>query len=158
MTMNGVRWHFKFMWVVLASGLIAGCAADDGDGLALDVVPVKGLVLLNGKPAAGVAVTFVPDGETVGQECTGGTDDAGNFTLKPIRGKGEGAPPGDYKVVLNRWVKPDGTVVPFNSPEPPANLLAVESLPPKYSVAASSELKAKVPDEGGEFKFEITLP
>jgi hypothetical protein len=55
-------------------------------------------------------VTFTPLEEGMGPDCQGVTDAEGRFALKQVRG-GEVAPVGSFKVVVNRYVKSDGTVV-----------------------------------------------
>ncbi len=73
-------------------------------------------------------VTSVPSGSTKGVECTGFTDEAGKFSLTWLRG-GSGAPPGEYRVGVNRFVKGDGKPVVLGAGEFPADIGAVESLP-----------------------------
>ncbi len=117
-------------------------------------VPAAGLITLSGQPLSFATVTFVPKGQTNGIESVGVTDEKGQYSLKQVRGE-DGVPPGDYTVVINRYVKTDGTPVRLDGSEPPANLGAVESLPPQYSNPTESILLAKVTDAGGEFKFEL---
>jgi|GEM_PF-3697119 len=62
----------------------------------------------------------------------------------------------EYTVVINRYIKSDGTPVSLDGGEPPANLGAVESLPPKFSNFSESVLLANVSEVGGDFKFELT--
>jgi hypothetical protein len=146
--------RFATFLVVLA---VAGCSGQAASVPLPKTVPASGTVTLNGATLASAVVTFIPRQAESGIECTGMTDDAGLFKLKQLRG-GEGAPPGEYTVVISRLVKPDGTPVPPNSPEPPADLGAVESLPARYSNPAESKLTANVPAQGGEFKFDLTSP
>lgn len=133
---------------------LSGCGGGAEEKPLPSTVPVTGAVTMKGKPLVSATVTFVPQGETKGVECVGFTDEAGKYQLKQIRG-GEGAPPGSYKVVINHFVKGDGSPIKIDGSEPPANLGAVESLPIKYSSFLDSKLTAQVSDAGGEFNFDL---
>jgi hypothetical protein len=134
-------------------GVFAGCSGETSKPLPA-TVEVSGKVTLDGAPLTSAMVTYVPKGETKGIECVGVTDDTGEYTLKQIRGK-DGAPPGEYTVVINRYVKADGSPIILDGSEPPANLGAVESLPPHYSSASDSTLTKTVPEAGGKLDFEL---
>jgi hypothetical protein len=54
-------------------------------------------------------------------------------------------------------VAPDGSPVVLEPGEPPANVGARESLPRRYSDLMMTELKAQVTDDGGSFKFKVSL-
>jgi hypothetical protein len=77
----------------------AGCSSGPA------VAPVTGVVLVNGKPAAKVAVEFHPDATkgTSGPSSRGETDKDGRFTLTfATRDRsGDGAVVGWHKVVLS---------------------------------------------------------
>lgn len=134
-------------------GGVIGCGG--GGGIALPkTVPAGGTITLDGKPLESASVTFSPKGTTKGIECVGVTDAAGKYKLKQIRG-GDGVPPGEYAVIVNRYVKPDGTPVPLDGTVAPADLGAVESLPPQYSNPTEPSLAATVPEKGGEFNFDL---
>lgn len=137
----------------LLAGL-SGCGGSAAEKPLPTTVPVTGTVTLKGKPVVSATVTFVPQGETKGVECVGFTDDSGKYQLKQIRGN-EGAPPGSYKVVINQFVKGDGSPIKIDGSEAPANLGAVESLPVKYSSFLDSKLTAQVNNSGGEFNFDL---
>jgi hypothetical protein len=135
-------------------GAVLGCSGS-GSAITLpDTVAALGVVTLDGKPAPFAMVTFVPRGGTKGIECIGVTDEAGEFQLKQVRGN-PGVPPGEYTVVINRYVKSDGTPVALDGSEPPANLGAVESLPAYYSNPGESMLSATVTPQGGAFNFDL---
>lgn len=70
-------------------------------------VSVSGIVTLEGKPVEGATVQFyaVGDGRE-GRPATGSTDGKGNFRLGTL-GDQDGALPGEYKVVINKWVPSD---------------------------------------------------
>jgi hypothetical protein len=68
-------------------------------------VAVNGVVTLNGKPVEGATVTFYIAGgvEQEGRPATGRTDGSGAFRLNTM-GNEDGALPGEYKVVIAKWV------------------------------------------------------
>lgn len=140
--------------LVAVAGL-TGCGGGAPAAVLPTTVPVGGVVTLDGKPLPWANVKFIPRGATKGVECYGITDDMGKYELMQMRG-GTGAPPGEYMVVVNAFAKPDGTPVSMGPGDPPpANVGAVESLPPRYSSYSASKLMAQVPTNGGEFKFDL---
>lgn len=89
----GVITVFRYaFFITLAAGslILTGC----GSGL----VPVSGLVTLDGKPVEGATVTFITEDGT--QSASGQTDASGNFTLSDA-GK-PGVRPGTYKVLVTK--------------------------------------------------------
>lgn len=132
-----------------------GCGGGAGSKKLTKTAPAVGVVTLSGAPLAFASVTFVPKSQANGIESVGVTDEQGHFTMKQLRGE-EGVPPGDYTVVINRFVKSDGTPVNLQAGEFPANVGAVESLPRQFSSHSESVLLANVPATGGEFKFDLT--
>lgn len=146
------RWNC-LCWCAALTLVAAGCGASSGPAL-LPTVPASGVVLMDGKPLPAAMVTFTPLDEGMGPDCQGVTDAEGRFSLKQVRG-GEGAPVGSFKVVVNRYVKSDGTVVALAEGEFPANVGATESLPPRYSSATETELKSNVTDATDRLKIEL---
>jgi hypothetical protein len=97
--------------------------------------PVRGQVLFEGQPAAGVQVVFQPAEQAEGQDLTmpsGRTGDDGSFTLQ-THPHGEGAPAGEY-IVLATWYPANGREV-----DNPKNKLS-----PKYANPGEPLLKATV--------------
>jgi hypothetical protein len=146
-------YRFHFVLCILMLGM-TGCGGAAATEDLPKTAPVAGVVTLDGKPLVSATVTFVPKGATKGVECVGFTDDSGKYTLSQIRGAA-GAPPGEYRVVINYYVKSDGTPIKIDGSEAPANLCADEALPPMYSSFTDSILSAQVSDAGGEFPFEL---
>lgn len=135
--------------------LILGCSSSESSKPLPKTVPGAGKVTLDGKPLSYAVVTFSPRGKTAGIECVGETDAAGEYELKQIRGS-DGVPPGEYVVIINRYVKSDGTPVSVSGDVAPANVGAVESLPPRFSSFTETTLTAKVGESGGAFDFNLT--
>ncbi|MFH1301793.1 MAG: carboxypeptidase regulatory-like domain-containing protein [Planctomycetota bacterium] len=142
--------------VMILLGTAAGCGANPEAKTLPDTVPVSGVVTWNGQPLSAATVTFIPQGQTVGTECQGKTDESGEYKLTQQHG-GDGAPPGDYKVVISLLLRGDGTPLPPEGVGEGAGAggIAVESLPRQYSDISATKLTAIVPPVGGEFKFEL---
>src|SRR5262245_44763471 len=126
----------------LLLAVLCGCgAADSGPPL----VPAEGVVLLDGKPLSGADVMFEPRGSTKGQAVFGRTDAAGKFVLRTPDGKRTGAAVGEYHVVVNKLIRPDGSdFVPDPNSGPMDTGGFREVLPATYSDNAQSQLAAKV--------------
>jgi hypothetical protein len=141
--------------VALAAALGCTRASDDGRPDFSKLVPVDGVVTLNGQPLAGAVVTFLPPrwGPGVGE-----TDRDGKYTLKNAGHKG--TPPGDYKVAISYLVSADGEPQGLGPRSglvlPPSMLTATERLPREYSDLGRTKLTAKVGDRGGAFNFDVT--
>lgn len=75
---------------------VIGCG-----GKSVKLVPAEGVVKLDGKPARGIMVQFMPDGTRGGSGPTsfGVTDEQGRFQLKTYENQ-DGATPGPHLVVL----------------------------------------------------------
>lgn len=114
---------------------------------------------MDGKPLDFAKVTFVPkeSGNVQGFGGTGSTDSTGKYEIRSLAGNEMvvGAPPGSYKVVFTRMVKPDGTVMNPEAMEPPMNSGARSSIPMKYTATDSSPLSVTVSSSGGTYNFEL---
>jgi len=135
--------------------LVGGCQpASKGPPL----VSAEGIVTLDGKPLAGANVMLVPRVETRGDKAFyAKTDAAGKFVAASADGRQKGTAVGNYQVVINKLVKPDGSDFvpdPNSGPEDTGGFR--EMLPAAYSDAAKSVLTADVP-EGGTKSLEFKL-
>jgi hypothetical protein len=113
--------------LLLAMALAAGCSRSEPDRV--EVHPVTGQVIFDGKPAAGAFVIFHPKQEIPGvPRPSASSDKQGNFTLSTYSA-GDGAPQGAYAVtvVLPSMVKKDGEF------EPGPNLLPAKVANPDTS-------------------------
>jgi hypothetical protein len=121
---------------------LSGCG---GSGVKLS--EVKGKVLHGDQPAAGATVVFQPKGGGQGALVPSGTvRDDGTFTLA-THPHGEGAPPGEY-VVLVTWYPPDA-----RQQENPKN-----KLPARYANPEQTPFRATVKDGATELEpFQIPL-
>jgi hypothetical protein len=125
---------------VVALAIALGCEKK-GPTVPDDLTPVQGVATIDGKPLAGVAVTFCSETEG-GPSAAGVTDQSGRFQLTsfPI---GNGARPGKYKViVVSRAV---GGYSPQSANQTPA---ATATIPATYGIPATTSLSATVPATG----------
>jgi hypothetical protein len=125
------------VWLLsLALLVCVGC----GGGPRL--VPVKGSVKVDGKPAAGAVVTFhIVDGGMEAFPSTAITGEDGSFTL--TTGEKGGAQPGKYKVTV---VWPDPTKKPTQA-EMMMGATAMDGpdlLNGKYATSAKSGLECEI--------------
>jgi hypothetical protein len=123
-------WYYPTLGVAL---LLAG------SGCGSKLVKVKGVLTLEGQPVEGAVVTFAsPDGR--GRPATGQTDAEGRFTLTTLE-EGDGALPGDYRVLIG---------APRNVP------FVLDQLPPtrreylELKEKSAKELKDKPPPFGAD--------
>jgi hypothetical protein len=144
--MSRLAW---FLVVALSVSLV-GCEGKTASGGA----PVSGVVTFDGQPMSGAIVTFVPMGATTGNGGVGVSDDSGKFTMKTHDG-GEGIPEGEYKVVVSKFVNPDGSTFVATENQAPIDSGATESVPRPYSDWEVTPLKAVIPAAGTEVKFDL---
>jgi hypothetical protein len=134
--------------------LVVGC------GPAVDpnrpkTYPVTGTVTYNGQPVSDAMVTFI-GGE---RGAIGRTDESGQIQMTTFEA-GDGALPGNYKVMISKTVLegvPDEMGEGASPGEEPAMGEQKDLLPAKYKDANESGLTAEV-GEGlpNEFHFELT--
>jgi hypothetical protein len=121
----------------LAAGVVAallGTACGPGHPT---VYPVKGQVLLDGKPAPQATVTFHPLSGDRERTASGQTDEQGNFSLTSFA-SGDGAPEGQYAVTVTCFQ----AAAVKNATE--GDYTARNVVAPRYANPDSSQLKATV--------------
>lgn len=133
----------------LAGVLCAGCADDDGR---METYPARGQVIINGQPAAGCTVAFVPmDPQLRGEIMPGGkADQTGSFSLTTYE-TDDGAPPGDYGVTI-RW--PARETWPGKAREQaidPVELIGPDKLQGRLSSPQKSGLTVTVEEDENTF-------
>ena len=149
--------RFRSVGLGMAGLMLAiarGCGGGRDPSLP-DLMPVSGTVTLDGEPLANALITFLPVGSTRGQSCYGVTDPSGRYELMENE-RVKGAPEGEFSVLVNKWVMPDGSDFPRDSTVSAMDAGAVELLPPRYSAEGLSQLTATVTASGGTIDFELT--
>jgi hypothetical protein len=120
-----------------AMGCFAGCTGSRGPAKKT-CYPVKGQLLVQGKPAEGALIIFRPAAEAKPEEWSAGFPRAhvasdGTFEVGTYDER-DGAPAGDYVLSVS-WVMPN----PLNEEAP-----GIDKLAGRYADAATSKLTAKV--------------
>ncbi len=124
-------------WVLVAASLLCGLAVGCSGSKQTPVYPVRGQVLLNGKPLPQAIVTFHPNGAGPDAPAPSAQTDAeGRYTLTSFE-SGDGAPEGDYAVSLVCFRARE---LRKGSDEDSARNI----VPVRYANAATSRLTAKV--------------
>jgi hypothetical protein len=125
--------------------LATGC----GGGQGYKPAPVSGTVTIDGRPVAGIVVTFQPaavGGQNPGPGSTGKTDENGRYTLLFATAERKpGAAVGKHRVSFSTWMEEQGDVVRGPSPK--------ELVPPRYR-GQSQEFEVKA---GGTDKADFAL-
>jgi len=119
---------------LLAIISLAGCSGGDG------VVPVAGIVTLDGTPLIEATVAFDPVRGGSGTVYVATTDTSGEYALKDLDGSA-GAPPGSYRISIS-------TAKPLSpGPVNEDTKFSPERVPAKY---LSGQLTFDVPPGGTE--------
>jgi len=128
---------------------LTGCD-DGGPG---ELVPLTGVVLLDGTPVSDVSLTLVPQ---IGVQGRGGYakstgDGSFEFQTSP---EDMGVSPGKYRVLFQKYAMPDGSPIPPNTSAADAGL--VNEMPALYSNPETSPVFAEVSTDATEpLRFEL---
>jgi hypothetical protein len=120
---------------------LAGC----GSGK-VRVYPVKGKVLLDGKPmVGGGAITFIPLTAQAGKAAGGEIAADGTYAMTTYK-PGDGSMVGEFRVVIHQTGdrEPEATPDGVKPKEPIPSLAPADRIPEVYSDAQHSPLKVKV--------------
>lgn len=134
---------------------LAGCSGDTEEAEeAPPLHPVSGTVMLDGEPAVGVAVTFMPAGTTEGGLAYGITDESGKFSLT-YENDEPGCPAGDFVATFSKVAMSDGSPIPEGKTA--ADVDAVQVIPDRFRIydPQNRMMQRSVPEGGAEFEFEI---
>ncbi|WP_237722821.1 carboxypeptidase-like regulatory domain-containing protein [Singulisphaera acidiphila] len=149
------------LWTVVLA-VVSGCAGSDVEETAdgpdfSNLVPVSGVVTLNGEPLAGAVVTFLPPQWSPG---VGETNAKGEYSVSSS-GR-PGISPGEYKVAISLLLsaegEPQGLGPRSSLAQPPGMLTSKEMLPREYADLGTSKLTAKISPKGGHFAFDVKAP
>ncbi len=133
-----------------------------GCGGANKPVKTDGIVTVEGTPAVGVTVEFIPEDEAL-PSANGITDDDGKFRLTTYS-TGDGAVPGSYKVVVRQSIPEDeADQGKSDNPEGIKNMMKAHSgrmkkpggkdsqkglIHTRYSKESTTPLKQQIPADG----------
>lgn len=147
---------------LVGAGLV-GCSKARIKGL----VPVEGVVTLNGEPVSGATVMFAPkkhDPSRPKGSAQAVTDASGKFKMSTLD-PGDGVFPGDYYVTVTKDRVEGGLSLeevkrrrenPDAADEPEPEQTLVRELPDKYADINSSGLDQTIPAEGNK-NLELAL-
>ncbi|MDZ7616596.1 MAG: carboxypeptidase-like regulatory domain-containing protein [Patescibacteria group bacterium] len=150
-----MRQRLRFVWFMMAVLVLvaAGCGGRKSNMPPL--MPVEGLVTLDGRPLAEAGVQFHPVGDTRGRGAAANTDAEGRYSLISPDGS-KGVPVGEYKVVISKLVMPDGSLYSAADGVAPMDSPAREAVPVRYSDFERSILTAEVPEGGRAIDFGLS--
>lgn len=144
---------FSFGALICLSCLSLGCGSG-GSGVKVDLVPVSGVVTLDGEPLANASVLFSPTGQSQAQPSHAITDDSGNYSLAYADGR-PGCATGFHVVVISKFAQQDGTPFPPGTPPDEASVNGKEHLAAEYSSHTATRLNADVKEVNEPFNFEL---
>lgn len=144
----------RMIFALSALSLAAAGCGESGPAL----VPVSGLVTLNGKPLEGAVITFLPDASTPEtQPAEDLTGPEGNYRAR-TRSR-FGVVPGKYHVVITKSTLDAAKLPEAFKDDPYMAELTAERAPGKNGNAAPTKIEdefdCEVPPEGGEFDFDV---
>jgi hypothetical protein len=129
----------RFVNAFVVLGLLAFASGCGPKGP--EMVPVTGIVKLDGVPVAGAGVTFMPI--SGGRPATGQTDPNGKFTLTTEKAD-DGALEGEYAIAV-AGVRTVGAIANADGTSGDVSKVRQEwFVPQKYANQATSDLKQKV--------------
>lgn len=152
--------------VVGTVSLLTGCGPSGPK-----LVPVEGIVTLDGEPLAFKSLLFLPADGTDGNGAGGFTDGQGKFSLIGVvfgaTSDFRGCPPGRYRVVVSESTIPlseadfQSSRRNANGREPEAAIGPMKpatksEIPSRYTSAQSTPLVLEVPESGGTLNIELT--
>jgi hypothetical protein len=149
------RSAWALVLLVIGGGLVltgAGCGGSQ-------LVKVRGVVKLDGKPLDGAGVQFLPIGGH-GQQATGVTESDGSFHVD-THAPDDGARPGEYKVVISKYQVDPAMQQKVDPQKMYAAAAKIAGKPKQYLVPAiyrspeNTPLKWKVPDDNNK-TLELT--
>jgi len=135
--------------MLVAPLLMWGCGGDGRPSL----VPVQGVVTLDGEPVDGAQLGFMPLNEGDYKRSSRAQSDAtGTFTIGTYA-KDDGLPPGKYKVTITKQEQVGKLPDDYNSEDPTASSkpLKVKWIVPKmYSIPDETDVTVEITSDGME--------
>ncbi len=127
---------------------VAGCSGGASPKTMANLVPVQGMVTLDGEPLDHGTVGFAPINEKTGQPAIGHIKN-GKFTMLTTV-SAAGVVMGKYRVRIESMGEPE-PLVPGKFPKPPAS-----RIPAKYTDTATSGLVVEIDQGMAPVSFELT--
>ena len=143
---------------LLAMMVFTGCG-----GSGPEVVPVEGMLTLDGKPLPNKTLVFTPIGDTPGHGAGGASDAEGRYTLRAVVPGATrdypGIPPGRYRVTVLEPMFPGGMPEEEEGDEPavavgPGMGHRKSDIPAVYGTERS-HLVYEVSESGGVINVEL---
>ena len=150
-----MAWRSAVVWGLLLT-LSVGCGGETDPRLSVKTYPLRGKLFVGGKPAAGVAISFLP------KECIAGavttpplhligaqTDEYGDFEAM-TNGVLNGVPAGNYIVSLS-WRDPQVKV------DREGDVRGKQLAPAKYLDPRTSDIQVDVPENDLPITLELKV-
>jgi hypothetical protein len=155
----GVKMSHRFVFITLIGLISLASLSGCGRGIPA-IVPVKGTVLLNGKPLPKAQVQFMPQRSDLSAEFTSTavTDDNGTFSLTCGYKDLPGAVVGQHTVVVSESALPEEMRKSrdYRDIQRYQAKLANRPIPPKYGSVSQSPLKVEITEGQEDAKLELT--
>jgi hypothetical protein len=144
--------------LLLALVVVVGCqpVAETPSNLP-PLLPLEVTVLQEGKPVSGAFVRLLPPDPNMPWSCGGTTGENGVAVIKTI-GEYDGAPEGEYKVVISKLELPklpESSLSNLDAPPPSTGSEGVNLIDPKYSRPNTTPLKVKVAEGNATASFDV---
>ncbi|MDR1964857.1 MAG: carboxypeptidase-like regulatory domain-containing protein [Planctomycetaceae bacterium] len=147
-----LRFNSFFVLLCFFIGIIIGCG-EPNDPRAVNLVPGKGILKMNGNPLSGANIILTPVQGTADQHGASGlTNENGTFQLTTFR-SGDGIYPGNYAITVFKTEivsAPSAEEIAQYELEakspPPSEKKAI--VPEKYNKIETSGLTLEVPPKG----------
>ncbi len=118
-------------------------------------VDVAGTITIDQQPLSNGDIRLIPINNTPGLGGSARTNTSGKFTLISNQG-GKGIAAGEYKVVISKRKRKDGSDPDPNAP--PIESDASESLPPVWSDDNQTTLTVTITKDKKSYDFTLTTP
>jgi hypothetical protein len=133
--------HFALLWAVWALAVFAGCAPSE-------TVPVKGVLLRNGKPLPSYVVTFYP---AQGRTSIAITDAEGRFEMI-YTDKLRGVVRGKHKVTAHFAPPAVASYDAADNPVPPADAKAIQE---KYGTPQTTQKEIEINEPQNDLQLTL---
>ena len=147
-------WQIRTIQLAVSALVLIAASGCSGQ---VKLVPVTGVVKLDGKVVDGVRVYFWPKDQSapssVNRLAIGFSDKEGKFSLRGTNGDGIEA--GDYKVTFARPMTPVGKA-PAKQNQKAEEVGAKETLPPSATDLSLTKHTATVSEKSKDFVFDLS--